>query len=190
MNPISGPTITRPIEEIKDVLKENTFICVKETPKDINIKTIIVQPNNITEFVTNFGISRSKYRKATAIITAYEEGLFKIILKSNFLLAKKMLAVKCKRTTKEDIAAATPIPKDPYANRQIGIPILPVLGRKKGGNSIEISFFMKNKNMTPVIAKQDNAITEYIKYSENTLYVTPEDVIAKINRAGAPKLAE
>tara|TARA_Y100000741_G_C18086177_1_gene490722 strand:- start:24 stop:173 length:150 start_codon:yes stop_codon:yes gene_type:complete len=49
---------------------------------------------------------------------------------------------------------------------------------------------MKNKNMTPVIAKQDNAITEYIKYSENTLYVTPEDVIAKINRAGAPKLAE
>ena len=101
-----------------------------------------------------------------------------------------MLAVKCKRTTKEDIAAATPIPKDPYANRQIGIPILPVLGRKKGGNSIEISFFMKNKNITPVIAKQDNAITEYIKYSENTLYVTPEDVIAKINSAGAPKLAE
>ena len=87
----------------------------------------------MTVFKTNFGISRSKYKKATAIITAYVEGLFKIILISNFLLAKKMLAVKCKRTTRDDIAAATPIPKDPYANKQIGIPILPVLGRKKGG---------------------------------------------------------
>ena len=68
--------------------------------------------------------------------------------------------------------------------------MLPVFGRKKGGNSLEISFFIKNKNMTPVIAKQISAITEYIKYSENTSYVTPDDVIAKINRAGAPKLAE
>ena len=114
----------------------------------------------MTVFKTNFGISRSKYKKATAIITAYVEGLFKIILISNFLLAKKMLAVKCKRTTRDDIAAATPIPKDPYANKQIGIPILPVLGRKKGGNSLAISFFIKNKNMTPVIAKQVRAITE------------------------------
>ena len=44
---------------------------------------------------------------------------------------------------------------------------MPVFGRKKGGNSLEISFFIKNKNMTPVIAKQISAITEYIKYSEN-----------------------
>ena len=41
INPIIGPTITRPIEEIKEVLIENTFICVNETPKDISIKTII-----------------------------------------------------------------------------------------------------------------------------------------------------
>ena len=51
-NPIIGPTITRPIEEIKEhniaaieihkeLLIEKTFICVNETPKDINIKTII-----------------------------------------------------------------------------------------------------------------------------------------------------
>ena len=39
--PINGPIITRPIEEIKELLIENTFICVKETPKDIKIKTII-----------------------------------------------------------------------------------------------------------------------------------------------------
>ena len=39
--PIIGPTITRPTDEIKELLKEKTFICVKETPKDINIKTII-----------------------------------------------------------------------------------------------------------------------------------------------------
>ena len=71
-----------------------------------------------------------------------------------------MLAVKCKRTTKDDMAAAIPIPKDPYANKQIGIPILPVLGKKKGGNSLEISFFIKNKKITPVIAKQIRAIIE------------------------------
>ena len=41
INPIIGPTITLPIEEIKELLIENTFICVNETPKDINIKTII-----------------------------------------------------------------------------------------------------------------------------------------------------
>ena len=55
-------------------------------------------------------------------------------LTSKFLLAKKMLAVKCKRTTKDDMAAATPIPKEPYANKQIGIPIFPVLGKIKVGN--------------------------------------------------------
>ena len=42
----------------------------------------------------------------------------------------------------------------------MGIPILPVLGKKKGGNSLEISFFKKNKKMIPVIAKQIKAITE------------------------------
>ena len=39
--PIIGPTITRPIEEIKELLREKTFICVNETPRDISIKTII-----------------------------------------------------------------------------------------------------------------------------------------------------
>ena len=79
---------------------------------------------------------------------------------SNFLLAKNIFAVKCNKTTNEDIAAATPIPKDPYANKQIGIPIFPVFGRKKGGNSLEISFFIKNKKITPVMAKQIRAINE------------------------------
>ena len=49
---------------------------------------------------------------------------------------------------------------DPYANKQMGIPIFPVFGKKKGGNSLEMSFFMKNKKTTPVIAKQIRAITE------------------------------
>ena len=34
------------------------------------------------------------------------------------------------------------------------------LKKKNGGNSIDISFFIKNKKMMPVIAKQINAITE------------------------------
>ena len=79
-----------------------------------------------------------------------------------------MFAVKCNKTTNDDIAAATPIPKDPYANKHKGIPILPVLGKKKGGNSREISFFIKNKKIIPVIAKQQMAIIEYTKYSEKT----------------------
>ena len=39
----------------------------------------------------------------------------------------------------------------------------------------------------PITTEQ---ITEYMKYSENTSKVTPEDVMAKIKSAGAPKLAE
>ena len=79
-----------------------------------------------------------------------------------------MFAVKCNSTTNDDIAAATPIPREPYANRHKGIPILPVLGKKNGGNSREISFFIKNKKIIPVKAKQLMATIEYIKYSENT----------------------
>ena len=39
--PIIGPMITRPKEVIKASLKENIFICVRATPKDISIITII-----------------------------------------------------------------------------------------------------------------------------------------------------
>ena len=40
--PIIGPMITLPIDEIKEFFKEKTFNWVKEIPKDIKIKTIIV----------------------------------------------------------------------------------------------------------------------------------------------------
>ena len=39
--PIIGPIMTLPIDEIKELFKEKTFIWVKETPNDINIRTII-----------------------------------------------------------------------------------------------------------------------------------------------------
>ena len=55
-----GPIITLPIEDINELFKEKTFIWVKETPKDIKIKTIIAYPNNITVLITNLGISKSK----------------------------------------------------------------------------------------------------------------------------------
>ena len=42
INPMIGPIITRPTDDINELFKENTFIWVNETPKDINIKTIIV----------------------------------------------------------------------------------------------------------------------------------------------------
>ena len=41
INPMIGPIITLPTDEIKELFKENTFIWVNETPKDININTII-----------------------------------------------------------------------------------------------------------------------------------------------------
>ena len=41
VKPIIGPIITLPTDEIKEFFKEKTFIWVKETPNDINIRTII-----------------------------------------------------------------------------------------------------------------------------------------------------
>ena len=63
--------------------------------------------------------------------------------KLNFLSAKKTPIVKCIKIIRDDIAAATPNPKSPYANKQIGNPIFPVFGRIKGGNSLIISFTFK-----------------------------------------------
>ena len=39
--PITVPKITLPTEEIKELLKEKTFNCVKDIPNDIKINTII-----------------------------------------------------------------------------------------------------------------------------------------------------
>ncbi len=40
------------------------------------------------------------------------------------------------------------------------------------------------------MANEVRAIIEYKKYSEKISKLTPEEVIAKINNAGAPKFAE
>ena len=45
------------------------------------------------------------------------------------------------------MAAETPNPCDPYANRHIGSPMLPVLGIVKGGNSLMISFVFRRYNI-------------------------------------------
>ena len=50
------------------------------------------------------------------------------------------------------MAEATPSPEDPYANKQIGTPILPVFGKISGGSSVIGSFFKINKKITPTIA--------------------------------------
>ena len=79
--------------------------------------------------------------------------------KLNFLSAKKMLTVKWSRTTKDDMAAAIPIPSEPYANKQIGKPILPVLGIVKGGNSLIMSLvFKRYKIIVPTIINPTIAI--------------------------------
>ena len=51
------------------------------------------------------------------------------------------------------MAEATPRPAVPYANKQIGTPIFPVLGKIKGGSSVIGSFFNTNKKITPTIEK-------------------------------------
>ena len=40
--PITGPSITLPIDDIIELLIEKTLSWVKEIPNDINIRTIIV----------------------------------------------------------------------------------------------------------------------------------------------------
>jgi hypothetical protein len=51
--------------------------------------------------------------------------------------------------TTDAIAEATPSPAVPYANKQIGIPMFPVLGKINGGSSLMKSFFNNNKNRIP-----------------------------------------
>ena len=51
-----------------------------------------------------------------------------------------------------DIVAEKPKPWDPYANKHIGRPMLPVFGIINGGNSLIISLvFMRYNIITPVI---------------------------------------
>tara|TARA_B100001175_G_scaffold247126_1_gene213870 strand:- start:24 stop:272 length:249 start_codon:yes stop_codon:yes gene_type:complete len=82
------------------------------------------------------------------------------------------------------------MPNLPYANKHIGIPILPVLGRKNVGNSLKKSFFIKIKKINPTIKNEDNRINAYKKYSENIAKVTPLADIENITIDGVPKLAE
>ena len=98
-------------------------------------------------------------------------------LKSNFLLAKKTPKVKWNKMTSEDIAAATPKPWLPYANKQIGKPILPVLGNIKGGNSLIISFFHTNKKINSLQSqitdnkiKHNKNISKYFKSNSSCSY--------------------
>ena len=61
---------------------------------------------------------------------------------------------KMKSIINEDIAPAIPNPCVPYANKQIGKPILPVLGIINGGSSIIISF-LKILKITPIKENQE-----------------------------------
>ena len=66
---------------------------------------------------------------------------------------------------KADIAAETPRPCDPYANKHIGKPILPVLGIVNGGNSLMISLVFRMKSIIiPVIknGKKNNGPIEFV----------------------------
>ncbi len=77
----------------------------------------------------------------------------------NFLAARKTPNVKWHKIIKADMAAETPNPWEPYANRHIGKPIFPVLGITNGGNSLIISFvFCKYKKIIPTIKKKAIAI--------------------------------
>ena len=63
------------------------------------------------------------------------------------------------------MADATPSPDVPYANKQIGTPMLPVFGRNIGGSSVIGSFFKNSKKKKPNRAKAPKIITAYRKYS-------------------------
>ena len=79
--------------------------------------------------------------------------------KLNFLSAKKTPKVKWHKIIKADIAADTPRPCEPYANKQIGKPILPVLGIVRGGSSLIISLvFKRYKIIVPTMINPTIAI--------------------------------
>ena len=73
--------------------------------------------------------------------------------KENFLFAKKTPNVKWNKMMTDAMAEATPNPWIPYANRQIGMPILPVFGKIKGGNSMLRSFLSRKSAVSPITAK-------------------------------------
>ena len=104
-------------------------------------------------FSKNKGVFISKNKKITDIIIAYTGGLFKTILNEKLFFAKKTPKVKWNKMITEATADATPKPWVPYAKRQIGIPILPVLGRINGGSSILKSFLRNESNISPIIVK-------------------------------------
>ena len=60
-------------------------------------------------------------------------------LSENFLLAKRIFRLKWKTTITDVTAAAIARPVLPYAKRQMGMPIFPVLGSINGGSSLYIS---------------------------------------------------
>ena len=97
--------------------------------------------------------------------------------KLNFLSAKKTPKVKWHKIIKADIAADTPRPCEPYANKQIGKPILPVFGKINGGSSVITSLFKNFRKIIPITLNPVMAIKEYQKYSINIAKVIPVVVI-------------
>ena len=57
------------------------------------------------------------------------------------------------------MADATPKPAVPYANKQIGTPMLPVFGKNKGGSSVIGSFFKNIKKKNPTTANAPKITT-------------------------------
>ena len=104
-------------------------------------------------FSRNKGVSISKYKKKTDIIIAYTGALLIKISKEKLFFAKSTPTVKCSKIITDAIDDATPKPAVPYANRHIGIPIFPVLGKINGGSSLIVSLFKINRKNIPINEK-------------------------------------
>ena len=142
-------TLTAP--KIDACVQETTFNLDKAIPNDIKTKNIVAYVSKKVVFSKYPGTSHSKYKNITETIIAYI-GIFLInISKEKLFFANKTPSVKWRRIITEAIADATPNPAVPYANKQIGIPMFPVLGKINGGSSLIKSFFNNNKNKTPAI---------------------------------------
>ena len=74
--------------------------------------------------------------------------------KLNFLLAINIPTVKCNSMMTAAIELATENPFSPYANKHIGSPKFPVLGKISGLSSKTISRFKIFKIIIPITAKQ------------------------------------
>ena len=94
---------------------------------------LLIKPskNTFTNAKSKDLIEKNKIEQNTDAPSLDQKEILIKISRENFFWARKTPKVKWNKIITEAIADATPKPDVPYANRHIGTPIFPVLGKKR-----------------------------------------------------------